>query len=87
MANIHPNAEKKILIIGSFRIHGLEWRKQTGFNLKVFSKGGLTYAELIDIVNSKICDEKWGLRVAEKALYEAAADEKRLQKKDQWLEG
>ena len=57
MANIHPNAEKKILIIGSFRIHGLEWRRRTGFNMEVFRKDGLTYAELIDIVNSKICDE------------------------------
>ena len=57
MANVHPNAEKKILIIRSSRIHGLEWRKRTGFNIKVFSKGGLTYAELITIVNSKICDE------------------------------
>ena len=56
MANV-PNAENKILIIGSSRIHGFEWRKRTGYNIKVFSKDGLTYAELITIVNSKICDE------------------------------
>ena len=48
------NPDKELLIVGSSRVHGLEWGKRPGFVVRVLSYGGLTYQDLISKVDSSI---------------------------------
>ena len=50
-------AEKEILIVGSSRVAGLQWRKYDGYTVKLVSIGGLQHENLIKEVDSRLTKE------------------------------
>ena len=48
---------REILIIGSSIVHQLQWRRRTGFYIRLITVGGLTHENLINIAKENITDK------------------------------